>query len=308
MNASQTQPEAHAPNLDLVADGDIATDLECRACRYNLRGLAADARCPECNTSIADSLRSDRVHFAPDEWLRRLHWALRLACGGVFLVGLTAAALVMLLHVPQRIWAFLHFTVWTLLTVSVFITPTTGPNGRRSSASHWLTLSALLLCACASYWALLLLLDLPSGPVLAWNAAGQFLVPNSKAWAQVSLAKGLMFAALASVVIWALHLRAISKVAGWKGLGALLIGSVGLWALVHLGTLASDVVGFALARAAVAANPAAPDFSGPLQVVGQFEEALNALSVLVALAGAACLAVLARRIARIRYALQPANQ
>src|SRR3954468_3756176 len=34
----------------------IAYDLPCRRCRYNLRTLATDGRCPECGTRVAVTL------------------------------------------------------------------------------------------------------------------------------------------------------------------------------------------------------------------------------------------------------------
>ena len=35
----------------------ITTDAFCHACRYNLRGLTLDARCPECGEPVTNSVR-----------------------------------------------------------------------------------------------------------------------------------------------------------------------------------------------------------------------------------------------------------
>jgi hypothetical protein len=47
-------------------------DLFCNNCRYNLRGLTPDSRCPECGTPIAAALLEDPLHFADPAWLDRL--------------------------------------------------------------------------------------------------------------------------------------------------------------------------------------------------------------------------------------------
>ncbi|UCG33994.1 MAG: hypothetical protein JSU68_05020 [Phycisphaerales bacterium] len=40
-----------------VVDGRIAADLPCHRCGYNLRTLGTDARCPECNFPVYDTLQ-----------------------------------------------------------------------------------------------------------------------------------------------------------------------------------------------------------------------------------------------------------
>jgi hypothetical protein len=39
---------------------EIDEDIRCRGCEYNLRGLQADALCPECGGSIAESIAEHR--------------------------------------------------------------------------------------------------------------------------------------------------------------------------------------------------------------------------------------------------------
>lgn len=46
--------------------GHVAGDLPCLQCRYNLRTLATDARCPECGRDVVDTLaavRAGRGHY-----------------------------------------------------------------------------------------------------------------------------------------------------------------------------------------------------------------------------------------------------
>jgi hypothetical protein len=47
----------------------IAQDTPCRKCGYNLRGLTADGRCPECGTSVGYSLQGDLLRFCDPSWV-----------------------------------------------------------------------------------------------------------------------------------------------------------------------------------------------------------------------------------------------
>ncbi|HVX86178.1 MAG TPA: hypothetical protein VH253_15450 [Phycisphaerae bacterium] len=47
-------------------------DLFCNNCRYNLRGLTPDSRCPECGSPIAQVLLQDPLHFASPNLRREL--------------------------------------------------------------------------------------------------------------------------------------------------------------------------------------------------------------------------------------------
>jgi len=96
---NQTPP---TPTTILDATGHIAVDLPCAKCRYNLRTLAVDGKCPECAFPVARSAGGNYLHHAPARWVRRLaNGALLLVIalcggGGLWLVatiaGLTAAA------------------------------------------------------------------------------------------------------------------------------------------------------------------------------------------------------------------------
>ena len=48
---------------------DIATDLPCAICGYNLKGLSPDSNCPECGQAVARTFTADLRHSDP-AWLR----------------------------------------------------------------------------------------------------------------------------------------------------------------------------------------------------------------------------------------------
>lgn len=70
---------------------DSRRGLLCVHCGYDLRGLDADAVCPECRTSIARSLQGDSLASADPAWLHRV-------CRGQTLIAI--ACVVLVLRVP----------------------------------------------------------------------------------------------------------------------------------------------------------------------------------------------------------------
>jgi hypothetical protein len=82
-----------------VAPGAVTTDLPCRRCQYNLRGLPLDGRWPECGTPVAASTRGDLLRHADPQWLDRLRrgtawqlWAVAVLIGGGIVGVLIAGA------------------------------------------------------------------------------------------------------------------------------------------------------------------------------------------------------------------------
>ena len=58
-----------------LAPATAITNAICMRCDYDLRGLAADARCPECGLAVARSLApAEDLRHAPPGWLAGLAW------------------------------------------------------------------------------------------------------------------------------------------------------------------------------------------------------------------------------------------
>ena len=72
--------------------GPVEADLACRKCGYNLRGMDATGRCPECGTPVGYSVQGDLLRFSDPEWLRGLRIGTWLILLGV-LVAIVAAVL-----------------------------------------------------------------------------------------------------------------------------------------------------------------------------------------------------------------------
>ena len=80
--------------LPLPTDGGIITgdsapidrDVVCRKCGYNLRGLLAEGRCPECGTSAGFSLQGDFLRYCDPDWVEKLRWGTQLFMLGVLAI------------------------------------------------------------------------------------------------------------------------------------------------------------------------------------------------------------------------------
>jgi hypothetical protein len=70
---SQTQPDA------------VYTDQHCISCGYLLRGLNPSGTCPECGTSVAESLRGDLLFYRNIEYVRTLKKGLSYILNGILL-------------------------------------------------------------------------------------------------------------------------------------------------------------------------------------------------------------------------------
>ncbi len=78
MTDAPTPPGPVAPPTILLPTG-------CSGCGYNLLGLALSARCPECDTSVEDSLRARHLQFAKPQYRRELVAGISLALAGILL-------------------------------------------------------------------------------------------------------------------------------------------------------------------------------------------------------------------------------
>ncbi|MCK4342327.1 MAG: serine/threonine protein kinase, partial [Phycisphaerae bacterium] len=111
----------------------LAFDIPCVRCQYNLRGLAAKGKCPECGEPIANSLRPERLLFADRRWLGRVlrGQTIILVSVGAFILGLAAYILISGL-VPWRtgeeglpaafiVWECFGLLAALLLTVGAWL-------------------------------------------------------------------------------------------------------------------------------------------------------------------------------------------
>ncbi len=84
-----TQPPPQQPPASPIRPPAAAlyTITQCLRCDYPLAGLNTTGACPECNTSVADSLRGWELPFASRRYLSRLHRGLTVAIPATFLLS-----------------------------------------------------------------------------------------------------------------------------------------------------------------------------------------------------------------------------
>lgn len=76
--------------------GVIEGDLNCRKCGYNLRGLDAAGRCPECGTAVGYSVRGDLLRFSDPDWLATLRRGIVLILIAIVILVIVAIGNAML--------------------------------------------------------------------------------------------------------------------------------------------------------------------------------------------------------------------
>ncbi|MBK8269304.1 MAG: hypothetical protein IPK83_13755 [Planctomycetes bacterium] len=107
--------------IQVDANGQIDDDLICSRCKYQLRGLGASARCPECDMSVAESLNDPyRSRVGDPDANPYLAGAVRTFIGmalGYVLYGISqllpaiplAVGIILLLPVRFAEWALLLY-------------------------------------------------------------------------------------------------------------------------------------------------------------------------------------------------------
>ncbi len=82
-----------------------ATEILCQHCGYNLQGLHPGGRCPECGTSVAQSLRGTLLKHADPQWLHTVRRGVILKRWNIILVILLGilAGVVVSLGLPPEI-------------------------------------------------------------------------------------------------------------------------------------------------------------------------------------------------------------
>ena len=70
------------------AQGVVATEIPCRKCGYNLRGLHVEGRCPECGRAVGLSVRGDFLRYSDPGWVRKLHRGIRMIIWAIVVIVL----------------------------------------------------------------------------------------------------------------------------------------------------------------------------------------------------------------------------
>ena len=74
-------PQARA----ISTAGPIETDVTCRRCGYNLRGLLEEGLCPECGTAVVLSTRGDLLRYADPDWVETMARGVKFILWGLLL-------------------------------------------------------------------------------------------------------------------------------------------------------------------------------------------------------------------------------
>ncbi len=98
--------------------------LSCRKCGYDLRGLAAAGRCPECGLPVGESIVVERMDDAPRGWVRTQRlgiWILftSYALSAVAILSEVFAPYVE--SIPKPVFTVLRVLPLVLLAVSVWL-------------------------------------------------------------------------------------------------------------------------------------------------------------------------------------------
>ncbi|MBT8484759.1 MAG: hypothetical protein KJO43_04205 [Phycisphaerae bacterium] len=71
-DASDSAPPTVRTDAGATVVDLATTDVPCRSCGFNLRGLAPDGRCPECGAPVGRSIRGDHLIYSDPSYLDSL--------------------------------------------------------------------------------------------------------------------------------------------------------------------------------------------------------------------------------------------
>jgi hypothetical protein len=268
------------PAVALSATGEILDSLPCRTCAYNLHGLQASGRCPECATSIRRSLTPDSLSAADPAWLGKLTTGSLLTAVSFALAffGLCVASGMARGVTGSRVGLLAGYALLLVLPgLGVFFYTTPDPERRHEAVlsarrvGRFAVLGAMAstLGAAASTHFLLgaLVLALPGLPALFLYTRRLLLRAGRSGWAVqayivglgwgVALGSGLGGWALAALTLPMPGLLASLSCLLWLTLPTFLI-----WAVVVLAAM-SNVLSGAADAARKHADAQRPEERGP---------------------------------------------
>src|SRR3954452_13588827 len=76
-------PVNAGPSPAVDPAGNVISDVPCRRCSYNLRGLNYAGRCPECGTPVGQSVYGNLLRFSDPLWVDKLARGVNLILWGI---------------------------------------------------------------------------------------------------------------------------------------------------------------------------------------------------------------------------------